>query len=431
VGRWANAQIIYTTVAEESLALYEEVEDEGQISGIIDECATGLVECLEAQTNLSLDEQLNDAEREALLCTLFTLWRRGEHYGGIGADVPEVISHHVKEDERARVEGWLRQEIRPGQDFASKWQNRKLLAFLMTLRETAHVSSEDLLEEYRKAGLYKELTEKLLQLNRKDETLATGSALLTDPGDVIWFAEQLGHLGGPWPERALNVVETRLKGAEQASEGRQPDLTSVRTIDTYQRWLGERYSAYGRTDQTLKMELARFQAGPSDATYRSVQSAAQLAGLPQDLWETLRPRLLTTLEQQGNWGALISIYLHEGVVDDALSALAELESATGKTPAGSAGAHRSTLSDYQLRVAKAAEEEYPEDAIRLYRSMAEKLINARGRENYKLAAGYFTRVRLLYQQQGRKAEWNAYISILRNKHKSLRALKEELDKQGL
>jgi len=38
---------------------------------------------------------------------------------------------------------------------------------------------------------------------------------------------------------------------------------------------------------------------------------------------------------------------------------------------------------------------------------------------------------LIYQKQGREPEWNAYISDLRNSNKSLRALKEELDKRGL
>jgi hypothetical protein len=37
----------------------------------------------------------------------------------------------------------------------------------------------------------------------------------------------------------------------------------------------------------------------------------------------------------------------------------------------------------------------------------------------------------LYQKQGREAEWDVYITNLRNSNKSLRALKEELDKKGL
>ena len=79
-------------------------------------------------------------------------------------------------------------------------------------------------------------------------------------------------------------------------------------------------------------------------------------------------------------------------------------------------------------MAKAAE---PEEAIRLYKPMVERLINARGRENYQQAVGHLTRVKRLYAKQGLEAEWHTYITNLRNSTKNLRALKEELEKQGL
>ena len=41
------------------------------------------------------------------------------------------------------------------------------------------------------------------------------------------------------------------------------------------------------------------------------------------------------------------------------------------------------------------------------------------------------RIKCLYQKQGQEAEWERYITNLRNSNKSLRALKEELDKRGL
>jgi hypothetical protein len=79
----------------------------------------------------------------------------------------------------------------------------------------------------------------------------------------------------------------------------------------------------------------------------------------------------------------------------------------------------------------AAEEEYPGEAIRLYKSVIQKLIDGRGRENYQQAIGYMMRIRMLYQKQGQESEWQAFITNLRNSNKSLRALKEELDKREL
>src|SRR5438105_439551 len=98
-GQWANAQIVYATVAEETLLQYEGLEDEGQISDIIGECAAGLAQCLDAQANVPKDEQLDDSEREELLISLFDLWKSGHDYGWDEGNIPEVIARNVTADE--------------------------------------------------------------------------------------------------------------------------------------------------------------------------------------------------------------------------------------------------------------------------------------------------------------------------------------------
>lgn len=304
-----------------------------------------------------------------------------------------------------------------------------MIGFLATLKGAVDFSDEDLLEEYRKVGLYKDLTEKLLQLSRANEALEVAQATLTEPMDVTWFAEQLLKSGVAWREQALAFVETKLREVEAALQSKPRDFTSVHTVDTYRRWLGEKYSTYDKAEQALNMELARFQANPDDATYRSVRSVAQVASQPENVWSPLRPRLIQTLEQQSRWGTLVSIYLDEGEVGQALSALAKLERPSNASLYGYG--HHSAPNHYQIQVAKAAEEPYPDEAIRLYKSVVQQLIDGRGRENYQQATGYLIRVKQLYQKQGREPEWNTYITNLRNSNKNLRALKEELDKRGL
>ena len=181
----------------------------------------------------------------------------------------------------------------------------------------------------------------------------------------------------------------------------------------------------------MKIELTRFQASPDTTTYRAVRSAAQIAGQPEDAWSDLRPRLIQTLEQQRRWGALVSIYLDEGEVSHALSGLAEMERGSGGNLPGYGYGYYSAPGDYRIQVAKAAEEDYPGEAIRLYKSVIQKLIDGRGRENYQQAIGYMMRIRTLYQKQGQEMEWDAYIANLRNSNKSLRALKDELDKRAM
>ena len=115
----------------------------------------------------------------------------------------------------------------------------------------------------------------------------------------------------------------------------------------------------------------------------------------------------------------------------ALVALEQMERASTTSPYGYGYSTRFMPNSNQIQVAKAAEEDYPDEAIRLYKRMVERLIDARGRENYQQAIGYLTQVKHLYEKQGQEPEWHAYIANLRNSNKSLRALKEELDKRAM
>ena len=231
-------------------------------------------------------------------------------------------------------ERWLRlatgrDEV--GTDFSSQWHNRSNIHFLATLKQAEHFSDEDLLEEYRKAGLYKELAEKLLQMAAKTKRWAFPGKLDRAQGrDLV--RGTIAEIGEAWREPALEFVVARLGEVEQALRGKRQDFTGEHTVDTYRGWLGEQYSLYGRPQQALKIELARFQANPDTPTYRAVRSAAQIAGQPKGAWSDLRPRLIQTLEQQSRWGALVTIYLDEGVVGHALSALAEMERGSEDTP---------------------------------------------------------------------------------------------------
>src|SRR5205823_13734731 len=213
-------------------------------------------------------------------------------------------------------------------------------------------------------------------------------ANLTESRDVTWFAEQLLKSGDVWREQALAFVEKKLNEVESALQGKSQDFTSAYTVDTYRRWLSEKYLLYGRAKQALDIELARFQAKPDHTTYGSVRSAAQAAGQAEEMWPGLRPQLIQALEQQGRWGSLVSIYLEEGEVGQALAALAELERTPRTSLYGYGYRAEGAPSHYQAQVAEAAEESYPDEAIRLYKIVVQRLIDGRGRENYQQATGY-------------------------------------------
>ncbi len=141
-GEWGNAQAIYAAIAGETIARYEEVEDECQIAEVIDECTDGLALCLDTQHDLPEDERLSFVNREKLLTSLFDIWNFGHDYGGINIDVVGTIVRNVTEDERKMVEGWLQQKINSGQD--SEWRKQSFVSFLTKLQEGASTSNENL-----------------------------------------------------------------------------------------------------------------------------------------------------------------------------------------------------------------------------------------------------------------------------------------------
>jgi uncharacterized Zn finger protein len=183
-GQWANSLVVFATIAEETVRRYENIHDEGEVSWVMGECAEGLVDCLNAQSSLPQDDQLEAADREELLTALFDLWKFGNNYGGIEVDIPTAIAEHATKNEQKSVEVWLRQEMKPGQGFSSQWRNSAIVNFLVTLQQTGGYSEDSVLEEYRNAGLYRELAEKLLQFGRTNEALIVAQINLTEPRDV-------------------------------------------------------------------------------------------------------------------------------------------------------------------------------------------------------------------------------------------------------
>ena len=82
-------------------------------------------------------------------------------------------------------------------------------------------------------------------------------------------------------------------------------------------------------------------------------------------------------------------------------------------------------------MAQAASETHPQAALNIYRQQSESLIEARGRDNYRQACAYLTGVRDRYRQLSRISEWTGFIAELRERHRRLPALKEELSNAGL
>ena len=84
-----------------------------------------------------------------------------------------------------------------------------------------------------------------------------------------------------------------------------------------------------------------------------------------------------------------------------------------------------------IEVAQAAEKTHPQAAISLYQQKVERLIAARGRDNYAQAAEYLKHVKALYQQLQKLETWQQTIQAIRSQKPRLPALLDELKRAEL
>ncbi len=456
-GRFADAVIIFSTVAEEAIAYVEEYGGDA-ITEVILDCGIGLLHCLERQATLAENDRLDPADREALVESLYNVWlfAGGPGWGEEdvseqpdeedeteeselirsswqsvtdhgGRDAEAAIVAALTEQERVRYETWLRDQLGGGE--GDTLVKRQAIRFLFKLRPPEGSDDEALLDAFKGAELWEDATRHLLTMGRIDDAIALAGRHLGEPRRALVFADRLYARDDESAARAIRFIDGRL----WETEGVKP-----RDDLAYVEWLAARYAEQGMVRQAFEMERRRFKQVPAFRFYQAVRDAAERPGLEPGLWEKTRPHLVDELTKSRLWGTLIEIYLHEGHVGEAIAALDEMDRPRDhrQAPASGLGADYWLYAGmggghYRLSVAKAAERDFPDEAIRIYRSLAESSINGRNRQAYATAASYLVSVRNLMEKTGRATEWRTYISGLRDEHKRLRALKEELDALGL
>ncbi|NTU81846.1 MAG: SWIM zinc finger domain-containing protein, partial [Chloroflexales bacterium] len=139
----------------------------------------------------------------------------------------------------------------------------------------------------------------------------------------------------------------------------------------------------------------------------------RLAELAAEHWPDLRERLLAALRTSTSWriAGRIDIFLHEGLIDDAIAAL-------GAHPAGTDLA----------RVMDAATTTHPDWVIARASASAEAIINPGDAKHYDSAVEWLRRARAAYDAAGHPQDWAAYLQGLRTKHGRKYKLMELLDR---
>ncbi len=383
---------LYALILDETLVQMEdwwlEWDRDGDIFIVLQECAEGLDRCLAAGV-------ADEATRRPWLEALLEAKLEDIRLGGVGLATPagDVVLERATDEEWAWIEARLLQELPE----ADEWARRSLVSFIVERRElTGREAEADafLLEH----GTPKQRAFRLVQLGRVEEAVRIAEEHFTDlPGLVTRFADALVEAG--YDDAAVAYMTGQ--------------LSHERYARSYRPWLARYFQERGDRQAALDLWRREFEAHASLETYRELRELATEMGI----WEKLRSELLDTLTLPRHATLLMDIALEEGEVDRGLEIARRTDI---------------FLDPAQLeRLARAAEADRPRDALAIYRRLAERAIALRGRENYRIAADYLRRVRDLHQRLGETAGWETYIAHLRQEHRRLRALQDELNKAGL
>ncbi|HWE62477.1 MAG TPA: SWIM zinc finger family protein [Chloroflexota bacterium] len=397
-GQYANALAVYEAILTRVLDQFESFSDEGgELGGVVTDCVDGLGACLAAETDT--------VTREAILRQLFAVFQADTGFGGFGLSdaVPELLMSHASADERQLVADWVWKALPTGGNWSGDFARQTYGAFLLQLRADT-LQDEEYLRISRETGRLHDLVARLLALGRVDEAIA--EAARADDHPLLGLADLLAqHEQG---EAAERLVRER----SATSQDRRLQV-----------WLKDRYRARNDLAAALDIALPLFRAMPDLGQYRELRTLAQQL----DRWEALRPELLTALRDSRHTNLLIEVYLDDGDIDRALETLNAAQAPGARVGYG----FHHFPGAIELKVAEAAEASRPQAAREIYQRYAERLIEARGRENYQVASTLLAKVRDLYARLGDQEEWTHAIAALREKNRALRALKDELARAGL
>ncbi len=169
-------------------------------------------------------------------------------------------------------------------------------------------------------------------------------------------------------------------------------------------WTSDLAIELGDSEAALLAIKAAFQVKPCFFDY---QKMAELAG---ENWESVKTdllRMIRTVSGGGTESAKVDIFLHEGLIDDAIAIANELSSYN---------------SELIHQVMDAAIPYNPSWVIANARRRAEKIMDAGKAEYYYYAVEWLKKARNAYLESGNKADWLSYRQNLMQTHARKRKL---------
>lgn len=401
-GAYADAITIYEVLLHallDNIFDYEDALHEGSFHRPVRESIEQLGICL---ANVRNDQEL----RERILQLLFDVYTFDVKAGGIslGDDALPIMLEHTTAEERHVIARWVLKAIaaNDGNDWSGNYRQQLYGGFLLQL-EADTLDDEGYLSLCRETGRIGDVVDRLLHLGRVDE--AVKEAQQVDDYDLLALA-------------SIFVQHKHNAEAEALITQRSATSSDTRLLD----WLKRHYLSRNDKAKGLEIAVELFRKQPPAlAYYQEIRLLAKVL----NRWNDLRPLLIEQLKEARQTYLLIQIALDEKDVEEALALLKTIQNNVPGYGSSYGG------SGLDIEVARAAEENFPRNALEIYQNRIDRLINLRGRESYQQAAQYLVRVRDLYNKLGESERWTTYITSIREKNRSLRALKEEMQAVGL
>lgn len=408
---YASAATLNNIIVQEIIYNYDSFRwhaEEGELDEVIRDCVKQLGVCLrEEKRDVSVRQQIIKTLREVY--TLDSDQDSGDLM--MARNVPSILTRYTTPEERVQLAQWLRKTFKLDTD----WYNDDVGelyendSFLLGL-EADTLGDEVFQRVCEESGSYTYLVERFLARGRVGEAMQVTTQ--AEDYDIIEIADIFVEHG--YEKRAEQLIKERITD--------KPGTLNAEFLS----WLKTRYEAGNDLSGALDMATRLFRASPMSAT---IERCREIRKLAQSLnqWETVRAELLTYLQQTKNIGLQIEVALDEERVEDALTLLksGRKEGSASSSPFGSVSF------DVGLQVAKAAEKNYPDDAIEIYALYVETYIAWRNRSSYQKACQNLLSIRNVYQRMHQEAKWKSYIAHLREQYRRLPALQDEMNKAKL
>ncbi|MBH8563924.1 SWIM zinc finger domain-containing protein [Nostoc sp. CENA67] len=236
------------------------------------------------------------------------------------------------------------------------------------------------------------------RLGRVEEAIATAQTEMNSMEEAFALAKTLAAQGSL--QQALDIAQTGFNLPGNC----QYELAI---------WTSDLALELDNHAAALSAIKAAFQVNPSFFDY---QRMAELAG---EYWESVKTDLLKIIRTFGGWetaSAKVDIFLHEGLIEDAIAIVSELSS---------------DYSELIHRVMNAAIPHKPDWVIANAHRRAEKIMNEGKAEYYYYAVEWLKKARAAYLASGRQTDWSSYRTELIQTHARKRKLMEMFKQQGM